>query len=124
MPKMIQNSMAGPGRLPRLAALPKAMTMSAIDLNRSFFKGLQKPLALTTLGMLLALSTGNALVERVEKHAAEDRLFFGTTAGTCIRASCSPEHEALDGFRAAGRSALPSELDSNVARGAGALRKS
>jgi hypothetical protein len=92
--------------------------MTAIDLTRSFLKGLKTPLTLATLGTLLALFTASALVERVEKHTAADRLSFGATADTCIRASCSSEHEALHGFHAASQSTLPSERDSNVARGA------
>jgi hypothetical protein len=72
------------------------MTMTTINLKRTFLKWPTRLVALAALGTLLASFTGSALVERIEKHAAEDRLSFGTMADTCARASCSPSHFALE----------------------------
>jgi hypothetical protein len=41
---------------------------------------------------LLASFAGSALVERMEKHAMEDRLSLGAMADTCVRAACPPSH--------------------------------
>jgi hypothetical protein len=48
--------------------------------------------ALGVLWTLLASFAGSALVDRMEKHAVEDRLSFGAMADTCVRAACSPSH--------------------------------
>jgi hypothetical protein len=72
------------------------MTMATINVTRIFPKAAKRPVALIALGALLAVFIGSALVERMEKHAAEDRLSFGTMADTCVRASCSPSHIPLD----------------------------
>jgi hypothetical protein len=72
------------------------MPMTTIDLKRTFFKVPMRPVALGALWTLLASFTGSALVERMEKHAAEDRLAFGAMADTCERAACSPLHFVLD----------------------------
>lgn len=66
--------------------------MTTTDLKRSLLKGPKRLVVLITLWTLLAPFTGNALVDRMEKHAAEDRLSFGTTVDTCIRAACLPSH--------------------------------
>jgi len=63
---------------------------------RIFLKRPKKPVALIALGALLAVFIGNALVEQMAKHAAEDRLSFGTMADTCVRASCPPSPVPLD----------------------------
>ena len=70
--------------------------MTTINLKRTLLKRPTRLMALAALGTLLASFTGSALVERLEKHAAEDRLSFGTMADTCVSASCSPSHFALD----------------------------
>ena len=70
--------------------------MTTTDLKRSSLRAPRRLVALATLWMLLASFTGNALVERIEKHAAEDRLSFGTPADPCIRAACSPSHFPFD----------------------------
>jgi hypothetical protein len=71
------------------------MTMATNNLKRRFFKRPKTLVAFAALGTLLALFIGRALVERIEQHAAEDRLSFGTMTDTCIRASCSPSHFLL-----------------------------
>ena len=63
---------------------------------RIFLKRPKRPVALIALGALLTVFIGNALVERMAKHAAEDRLSFGTMADTCVRASCPPSPVPLD----------------------------
>jgi hypothetical protein len=68
------------------------MTMITTNLNRTFLKRTTRLVVLAALWTLLASFTGNALVERLEKHAVEDRLSFGAIADTCARASCSPSH--------------------------------
>ena len=70
--------------------------MTTINLKRTFLKGPMRLVALGALWTLLASFTGSALVERMEKHAVEDRLSFGAMADTCVRAACSPSHFALD----------------------------
>jgi len=70
--------------------------MTNTDLKRTLLKAPRRLVVLTTLWTLLAPLTGNALVDRMEKHAAEDRLSFGTTVDTCIRAACSPSHFPFD----------------------------
>ena len=70
--------------------------MTTINLKRTLLKRPTRLMALAALGTLLASFTGSALVERLEKHAAEDRLSFGTMAETCAHASCSPSHFTLD----------------------------
>ena len=70
--------------------------MSTIDLKRSLLIAPKRLVMLATLWTLLVPFTGNALVDRMEKHAAEDRLSFGTTVDTCIRAACSSSHFSLD----------------------------
>ena len=70
--------------------------MTTTDLKRSLLKAPNRLLVLPILWMLLVPITGNALVDRMEKHAAEDRLSFGTTVDTCIRAACSPSHFPVD----------------------------
>jgi hypothetical protein len=76
--------------------LTGVMTMTTTDLKRGFFKSPKKPVVLAALWMLLASFTANAWVERIEKHAAEDRLSFGTMVDTCIHAACSPSHFPFD----------------------------
>jgi len=70
--------------------------MTTTNLKRTLVMRPTRLAALAALGTVLASFTGSALVERLEKHAAEDRLSFGTMADTCARASCSPSHFALD----------------------------
>jgi len=70
--------------------------MIATDLKRSRLKAPTKLVVLAALWTLLASFTANALVDRMEKHAADDRLSFGTTVDTCIRVACSPSHFPFD----------------------------
>jgi hypothetical protein len=72
------------------------MTMTTTNLKRTFLTRPTSLVALAALGTLLASFTGSALAERIEKHAAEDRLSVGTMADTRARASCLPSHFALD----------------------------
>jgi hypothetical protein len=72
------------------------MPMTTINLRRTSFKGPMRLVAIGALWTLLASFTGSALVERMEKHAAENRLSFGAMADTCVRAACSPSHFVLD----------------------------
>jgi hypothetical protein len=65
--------------------------------KRSFLNSLKGLVAFAALGTF-ALSTGSALVERMQKHTAEDRLSFGAIE-TCDPASCSPSHFRLDRAR-------------------------
>jgi hypothetical protein len=71
------------------------MPMITINLKRTLLKWPMRLVALGALWTLLASFTGSAL-ERMEKHAAEDRLSFGAMADTCVRAACSPLHFVLD----------------------------
>jgi hypothetical protein len=66
------------------------------SLKRTSLKGPIRLVALAAFWTVLASFTGSVLVERMEKRAVEDRLSFGTTADTCVRAACSPSHFALD----------------------------
>jgi hypothetical protein len=70
--------------------------MTASNLKRTLLKGPTKLTAIAALSVLLAWFTGGALVERIEKHAAEDRLLVGMTANTCTQAACSSSHFTLD----------------------------
>jgi hypothetical protein len=54
--------------------------MTTINLKRALLKRPTRLMALAAVGTLLTSFTGSALVERIEKHAAEDRLSFGTIA--------------------------------------------
>jgi hypothetical protein len=82
-------------RVEFLGSLPGAMTMTTINVKRAFLKQPpKKPVALAAFGTLLASFTGSALLERMERHAAEDRL--SVMANTCVRASCSPSHFVID----------------------------
>jgi hypothetical protein len=56
------------------------------------------PTRLTTIAVLVALFSpfiGNALVQQIEKRAADDRLSVGMKAPTCMGVSCS---SSLVGF--------------------------
>lgn len=80
-------------RVESLGPMPTGvLTMTTTDLKRSFLRVPRRLVVLATLWTLLASFTGTALVEQTEKHATDDRLSFGTTADTCIRAACSSSH--------------------------------
>ena len=66
--------------------------MTTANLRRTFLNMPMKLVALGALWTLLASFAGSALVERMEKHAVEDRLSLGAMADTCVRAACSPSH--------------------------------
>ena len=66
--------------------------MTTANLRRTSFKGPMRLVAIGALWTLLASFAGSALVERMGKHAAEDRLSFGEMADTCVRAACPPSH--------------------------------
>lgn len=66
--------------------------MTTADLRRTFLKGPMRLVVLVALWTSLASFAANALVERIEKHAVEDRLSFGAMADTCARAACPPSH--------------------------------
>jgi hypothetical protein len=66
------------------------------SLKRTILEGTIRLVAVVAFCTVLASFTGSVLVERVEKRAVEDRLTFGTTADTCVRAACSPSHFAFD----------------------------
>jgi hypothetical protein len=84
-------------RVEFLGSLPGAMTMTTINLKRAFLKQPpKKPVAPAAFGTLLASFTGSALLERMERHAAEDRLSFRVMANTCVRASRSTSHFVID----------------------------
>jgi hypothetical protein len=72
------------------------MPMTTTNVKRTLLKGPMRLVALGALWTLLASFTGSALVERMEKHAAEDRLSFDAMADTCVRAACSPLHFVLE----------------------------
>src|SRR5262245_42158077 len=81
-----------PGRVRRFAAWTGVMPMTTANLRRAFLRSPMRLVALGALWTLLASFTGSALVERMEKHAAEDRLSFGAMADTCVRAACLSSH--------------------------------
>ena len=84
-------------RVESLGSMPTGvLTMATTNLKRSLLKVPKRLVALVTLWTLLASFTGTALVAQTEKHATEDRLSFGTTVDTCIRAACSPSHFPFD----------------------------
>jgi hypothetical protein len=56
--------------------------MTTSNLKRTLLRGSTKLAAIAALAVLLTWFTGSALVERIEKHAAEDRLLVGTTANS------------------------------------------
>ncbi len=70
--------------------------MTIFHLKRSFLRAPKRRVAPPAREFPLASFTGSALVERLEKQAAEDRLSFGTMAYTCVRASCKPSHFLLE----------------------------
>ena len=70
--------------------------MTISNLKPTLLRGSTKLGAIAALAVLLAWFTGSALVEGVEKHAAEDHLRVGTTANTCTQAACPSSHFALD----------------------------
>jgi hypothetical protein len=70
--------------------------MTIINLKHSVLRGPTKLAAITAFAVLLAWFTGNALVERIEKHAAEDRLVVGATANTCTQVACPSPQFAVD----------------------------
>ena len=54
--------------------------------SRSLSKpSLSKPLAFAAILVVLALSIGGALGERMEQRAAQDRFSFGDVADNCSR---------------------------------------
>jgi hypothetical protein len=72
------------------------MTMTTTNLKRRLPEAPTKLVVLAALSTLLASFTANALVDWMEKHAADDRLSFGTMVDTCIRVACSPSHFPFD----------------------------
>ena len=56
--------------------------MTTSNLKRTLLRGPTKLAAIAALAVLLAWFTGSALVDRIEKHAAEDHLLVGTTANS------------------------------------------
>jgi hypothetical protein len=70
--------------------------MTTINVKRTALKGPIRLLALAVFWTLLASFTGSVFVERMEKRAIEDRLSFGTTADTCVHATCSPLRFAVE----------------------------
>ena len=70
--------------------------MTTSDLKRPLLRRPTKLAAIAAIAVLLAWFTGSALVERIEKHAAEDRLLVGMTANTCTQDASSSSHFALD----------------------------
>lgn len=66
--------------------------MTTTILRRAFLKRPMRLVALGALWTLLASFTGSALVERMEKHAAKDRLSFAAMADTCATVACPPSH--------------------------------
>ena len=66
--------------------------MTTANLRRTFLTGPMRLVALGALWTLLASFAGIALVERIEKHAAEDRLSFAAMADTRVRVACLPSH--------------------------------
>jgi hypothetical protein len=69
--------------------------MATSNLKPTLLRSPTKLAAIAALSVL-AWFTGSALVEGIEKHAAEDRLLVGTTANTCTHAACPSSHFALD----------------------------
>jgi hypothetical protein len=53
-----------------------------------FPRHLSRSLAFAAIMIILALSIGGALAERMEQRAVEDRLSFGDVA-TCVRGACA-----------------------------------
>ena len=49
-------------------------------MSRPFGRPLARPFAVAALLVILALSVGGALAERLEQRASEDRLSFGAAA--------------------------------------------
>jgi hypothetical protein len=89
MPKTTMNSIVDHAEsvsVRRLAASRRPMTMKrAFPLPQI----LKRPLVFAMLGTLLAFYIGGALADRIEKHAAEDRLSVGMAAEVCVHASCA-----------------------------------
>jgi hypothetical protein len=67
-----------------------------VEMPKTILKLLKRPVVFGALGVLLAFFMGDALAERIEKRAAEDRLYFGMAAETCVHASCTPPQVSLD----------------------------
>jgi uncharacterized PurR-regulated membrane protein YhhQ (DUF165 family) len=67
----------------------EAMTMTTIFLKRAFLflKLLKRPAVFSALGALLAFFIGDALAERREKRAAEDRVSCGMAVEICVHAA-------------------------------------
>ena len=51
---------------------------------------LSRPLAITAILALLALSIGGALAQRMEQRATQDRFSLGGTIGFCADPACGP----------------------------------
>ena len=56
--------------------------------NRTNHRSLSKPLAFGAILLVLGLSIGGAVGERLEQRAEEDRFSFGTVADNCT--VCDP----------------------------------
>jgi hypothetical protein len=56
--------------------------MATSNLKPTLLGGRTKLAAIVALAVPLAWFTGIALIGRIEKHAAEDHLFVGTTANS------------------------------------------
>jgi hypothetical protein len=56
--------------------------MTTSNLKPTPLGGPTKLVAIAALAVVFAWFTGSALVERIEKHAAEDHLLVGTTANS------------------------------------------
>jgi hypothetical protein len=56
--------------------------------SRSRFQMAAKPLAFAAILVVLALSIGGAVGQRMEQRAAQDRFSFGEVADNCTR--CAP----------------------------------
>jgi hypothetical protein len=78
--------------------------MSIIYPRRILPKAPTRLPAIAVLLALLASFIGNALIQQIEKRAADDRLSVGMTAPTCVDSSCySPYKPSVDSERFEGR---------------------
>ena len=62
--------------------------IAALFANRTKSRSLSKPLAFAAILVVLALSIGGAVGQRMEQRAAQDRFSFGEVADNCTR--CAP----------------------------------
>ena len=62
--------------------------MSSTTLKSRPVRTLKTRAALATFGTAFVLFIGHAMAAQIEKRAAEDRMSFGSTSDTCIRAAC------------------------------------